>query len=171
MDHSYSGDLEELTEEWEGGKRYIYTLTKREEVKVQVTSEIHENFLQNVKILNTGFKKAYIRVAIVGYWYTMKTLDDGDQIEEIASFWDITDNNTGKISYPNGWDDKWVLKDGFYYYQELVDPGASTSSLFDKYELYKKSGPVPGSLLKIHIVSQAIEQSGVTEWNEQQTTN
>ena len=179
-EHSYSGDLNALTDEWKFNRRYTYTITKREEVKVNVQANMTESnnqpHLKDVKILNTGFTTSYIRAAIVGYWYVNETIEeDGTniEIESIASAWEIDDTSTGTIRYSSDWSEKWKKgNDGFYYHLQPVRPGEYTSTLFEDYVLLRTTGPVTGSQLKIHIAVQAIEASEASlKWPELTTGN
>ena len=88
---------------------------------------------------------------------------DKDNVEEIAASWDIFDENTGTLQMPA--DSRWILKDGIYYYMDVVKPGEYTTPLFESYELTKTTGPVTGSKLNISIATQAIEsEKGKDFW-------
>ena len=144
--------LSEITPQWEPNKKYLYTINKGGEVKVDVRDQNTNTYLNNLKIQNTGFTKAYIRASVIGYWYVVR-----DGVEDIASAWEINDSGTGNLSKPSDWSSKWILKDGIYYYKEPVEPGAYTTPLFNSYELTKTTGPVAGSKLNISVSAQAIE--------------
>lgn len=151
-------ELGEITPKWEANRKYVYTITKGGEVKVDVRTQQQNTYLNNIKIQNTGFTNAYIRAAVVGYWYVVK-----DNVEEIAASWDIFDDNTGTLQMPA--DSRWILKDGIYYYMDVVKPGEYTTPLFESYELTKTTGPVTGSKLNISIAAQAIEsEKGKEFW-------
>lgn len=143
-----------ITDEWKPNRKYTYTITKGGEVKVDVRDDHSETIKENVKIQNSGFTTSYIRAAIVGYWSVTK-----DGVEEIASEWDINDTEVGTLTKAADWNTHWELKDGIYYHKSPVAPGAYTAPLFDRYELQKTTGPVPGSKLNISIVVQAVEQN------------
>jgi hypothetical protein len=151
--------LGEITPKWEANKKYVYTITKGGEVKVDVRTQQQNTYLNNIKIQNTGFTKSYIRAAVIGYWYVVR-----DGVEDIASAWEIDDASTGSLTKPSDWSSKWILKDGIYYYKEPVEPGAYTSPLFDSYELTKTTGPVAGSKLNISVSAQAIEWTKAAEF-------
>lgn len=151
-----SKKISEITPEWKANRKYIYTITKGGEVKVDVRDSNTNTVKNNIKIQNSGFTTSYIRAAIVGYWAVEK-----DGIEEIASAWDINDTNVGTLTKSADWSDHWILKDGFYYHKSPVAPGAYTAPLFDSYELIKTTGPVSGSKLKINIAVQAVEDNSV----------
>ncbi len=151
--------LSEITSQWEPNKKYVYTIVKGGEVKVDVNAQQQSTYLNNITIRNTGFTNAYIRASVVGYWYVVK-----DDIEEIASSWEITDENTGTLQLPADWSSKWILKDGIYYYKDVVMPGASTTPLFESYVLTKTAGPVSGSKLNISVSAQAIEWTRAEEF-------
>ena len=161
--HSFTGKITDLTAEWCCNRKYTYTISKKEEVKANVEARNTTTYLNDVKILNTGFRTAYIRATVVGYWYSITEID-GTEIEEIASSWEIDDTGTGTVEYPSGWENNWKKgEDGFWYHLQPVIPGDYTSTLFSSYELIKTTGPVSGSKLKIHIVTQAIEEAKAAE--------
>lgn len=151
--------LSEITPQWEPNKKYLYTINKGGEVKVDVRDQRTNTYLNNLKIQNTGFTKAYIRASVIGYWYVVK-----DGVEDIAAAWEIDDTGTGNVAKPSDWSSKWILKDGIYYYKDPVEPGAYTSPLFDSYELTKTTGPIAGSKLNISVSAQAIEWTKAAEF-------
>ena len=152
--HEFPGKrMSDITPEWKVNRKYIYTITKGGEVKVDVRDSNTSTVKSNVKIQNSGFTTSYIRAAIVGYWYVVK-----DGVEEIAAVWDINDSEAGTLTKAADWDSHWILSDGFYYHIDPVEPGAYTAPLFDSYELIKATGPVSGSKLNISIAVQAVEQ-------------
>ena len=152
--HEFPGKrMSDITPEWKVNRKYIYTITKGGEVKVDVRDSNTSTIKSNVKIQNSGFTTSYIRAAIVGYWYVVK-----DGVEEIAAVWDINDSEAGTLTKAADWDSHWILSDGFYYHIDPVEPGAYTAPLFDSYELIKATGPVSGSRLNISIAVQAVEQ-------------
>ena len=149
--------LSSIAEEWKANRKYTYTITKGGEVKLSVRDTNSSTVKEKVQIQNTGFTTSYIRAAIVGYWYVLK-----DGVEEIASSWDINDDNAGDLSISADWGDHWRMIDGFYYHIAPVSPGDYTAPLFDRYEL-NATGPVSGSKLNISIAVQAIEKNEATE--------
>lgn len=146
--------ISDITPEWKANRKYVYTITKGGEVKVDVRDNNTSTVKNNVKIQNSGFTTSYIRAAIVGYWYVIK-----DGVEEIAAVWDINDSEAGTLTKAADWDSHWILSDGFYYHIDPVEPGGYTAPLFDSYELIKATGPVSGSKLNISIAVQAVEQN------------
>lgn len=175
VEHSYSGKLSSLASEWISGKKYIYTLVKRDEVKVNVGANVEEinsqPVLKEITIVNSGFSRSYLRAAIIGAWYT----EDG----KIISSWDIdlsnlenNDTNTGTLVRNDNWSNYWKLgSDGFYYYKNPVEPGYPTEiPLLNSYTL--KALGVANSTLKVHIAVQAInEEVAGAVWNEVEELN
>lgn len=153
-----SKKISEITPEWKANRKYVYTITKGGEVKVDVRDSNTSTVKSNVKIQNSGFTTSYIRAAIVGYWYVVK-----DGVEEIAAAWDINDTKAGTLTKASDWDSHWKYVDGFYYHIDPVEPGAYTAPLFDSYELIKATGPVSGSRLNISIAVQAVEENEATK--------
>ncbi len=143
---------------WIPNKRYIYTIEKSDEVKVNVKDDCSDTQMSNVKIQNTGFTNSYIRAAVVGYW--MITLDG---MEVAAALWDINDENVGTLTLPDGWSSSWKEVNGYYYHLSPVEPGEYTFPLFESYTLKKTTGPVSGSQLKVFLVTQAVEEDKAKE--------
>ena len=143
--------------QWEANKRYTYTISVSEDVKV----EIEEDFTpetpvkSNVLIQNTGMSTAYIRAAVVGYWEN----SNGKIIKE----WNIDDAGSGEWVKNANWNTHWTKHtDGFYYHKTPVPAGAYTQvPLFDKYEL-TSIGPEKDAKLIVNIVVQAVAVDLVT---------
>ena len=150
--------LADITSEWEPNRKYTYTITKGGEVKVDVRDSNTNTVKNNVKIQNSGFSTAYIRAAVVGYWYVVR-----NGVEEIASSWDINDADVGTMVKDPDWESHWKEVDGIYYHLEPVAPGAYTAPLFESYTLNKTTGPVSGSKLNISIAAQAVERDKAAE--------
>ena len=172
VEHTFEKQIGEIHSNesfaWEYNKKYTYSIVKGNEVKVNSSTDVikvnNKPVLNNVKIVNNGFEKSYIRVAVIGYWYIMAPVDKEDpnseKVEHIISAWDINENDQtiGVLTKDNNWDDKWLMgADGFYYYKEKLSPGDYTDiALFESYTLNAEG--VSDSKLKIHIVVQAIEE-------------
>jgi len=138
-------------EKWEANKRYTYTISISEDVKVEIEEDFEPEtpVKSNVQIQNTGMSTAYIRAAIVGYWEN----SDGKVIKE----WSIDDEDSGEWVKDSEWDTHWTKHtDGFYYHKTPVPAGAYTQvPLFDKYEL-TNIGPEKDAKLTVNIVVQAV---------------
>lgn len=144
-------------EKWEANKRYTYTISISEDVKVEIEEDFKPEtpVKSNVQIQNTGMSTAYIRAAIVGYWEN----SDGKVIKE----WSIDDEDSGEWVKDSEWDTHWTKHtDGFYYHKTPVPAGAYTQvPLFDKYEL-TNIGPEKDAKLTVNIVVQAVAVDLVT---------
>lgn len=144
-------------EKWEANKRYTYTISISEDVKVEIEEDFEPEtpVKSNVQIQNTGMSTAYIRAAIVGYWEN----SDGKVIKE----WSIDDEDSGEWVKDSEWDTHWTKHtDGFYYHKTPVPAGAYTQvPLFDKYEL-TNIGPEKDAKLTVNIVVQAVAVDLVT---------
>lgn len=129
---------------WEAGKINTYTLNvSAERVEVEILEEVTGNVKSNVSFKNKGNCKSWIRAAIVANWYDV----DGN----IVSSWKENDASSGTFSGLPG--SNWEKgSDGFYYYKQLVDPGATTSNLFNSYT--KKTAT--GRNLQMDIIVQSI---------------
>lgn len=156
--YEYEKPLKDLNEQWRPNYRYIYTFSvTKESVEVSVDDNYTVDVKDNVKIQNVGYSTSYIRAAIIGYWSVINS----DGVEEIVASWDIDDATTGTLVKPADWDLYWEEKNGIYYHLTPITPGNYTDvPLFTKYTLTKTTGPVNGSKLNIHIVTQAIDADG-----------
>ena len=152
---------------WEANKRYTYTISISEDVKVEIEEDFKPEtpVKSNVQIQNTGMSTAYIRAAIVGYWEN----SDGKVIKE----WSIDDEDSGEWVKDSEWDTHWTKHtDGFYYHKTPVPAGAYTQvPLFDKYEL-TNIGPEKDAKLTVNIVVQAVSTDMVaTAWPDAPITS
>ncbi len=156
--YEYEKPLKDLNDQWLPNYRYIYTFSvTKESVEVSVDDNYTVDVKNDVKIQNVGYSTSYIRAAIVGYW----SIINSDGVEEIVASWDINDETTGTLVKPADWDLYWEEKNGIYYHLTPVTPGNYTDvPLFTKYTLTKTTGPVNGSKLNIHVVTQAIDSDG-----------
>lgn len=151
--HEFEGKkFSDIVQEWKPDRKYIYTITKGDEVKVEMVNQANDTRISGAKALNTGFTTSYIRAAIVGYWYIE---ENGKEI--VASSWDIYDTKIGTLVKSDDWDNHWIEIDGIYYHKQPVAPGAYTHNLFESYNLQKTTGPVSGSKLKVSLATQAVD--------------
>lgn len=136
---------------WEAGKKYIYTIVSEEKVDIEVTDEFvsSEPMVKgNLEITNRGNAPVYVRAYIVGWWEN----EDGD----IVSPWLATDGTWGGASWESG-SGKWTIgPDGFFYYTEQLQPGATTEKLFETYTLNDVMAPVVGARLILNVATQAV---------------
>ena len=102
----------------------------------------------NLEITNRGNAPVYVRAYIVGWWEN----EDGD----IVSPWLATDGTWGGASWESG-SGKWTIgPDGFFYYTEQLQPGATTEKLFETYTLNDVMAPVVGARLILNVATQAV---------------
>lgn len=145
---------------WEAGKKYIYTIVSEEKVDIEVTDKFvsSEPMVKgNLEITNRGNAPVYVRAYIVGWWEN----EDGD----IVSPWLSTDGTWGGASWEAG-SSKWIIaEDGFFYYTDQLQPGATTEKLFDTYTLNTTMPPVVGAKLVLNIATQAVVHYYVDDEN------
>lgn len=117
-----------------------------------VTLQINETFDHNVKsdvtFTNTGNVPAYIRVALVPIWrhgeYNSGLTADGT--------YDLNLNMTG-----------WTLSGGYYYYNDAVPAGGTTSALIASCTPKADLDPVyTGMAFEMQIIASALQADG---WN------
>ena len=157
---------------WKAGELRTYTI-KLDEVNVKITDHVTVNGSASdgysgstktaVKIMNTGNTDAFIRASIVGQWLDADDnpvfgfTDEINRLYLVESWYEdqFVSTATGKHGtftglpgYKGGanplTEGGWVLcKDGYYYYQTVVEPGQNTGSdLFTKYQLNTRPGAV-----------------------------
>jgi hypothetical protein len=142
---------------WKAGELRTFTL-KTNEVDVVIEDEVEGLVKDEVTITNVGNAPEYVRAQIVGYWMgkaaggeeglalgyiSNETNSDGDYtnfnhvtpwalLAPDASGKITGDTNGGTFTGLPGTD--WILgKDGFFYYTQLVQPGAETAALFNSF--------------------------------------
>lgn len=142
------------------GGTVAYLLAATPYVKNTFTSasapnEIEEEFdgeeKTDVKVLvpsNPENVDVYIRVAMVATWQ--------DEAGNVAPATPVA----GTDYIVDMGSDKWVEKDGFYYYTEVVAPGSSTENLFDSIKVVDGRSP-EGYTLHVELMSQSIQADGM----------
>lgn len=154
--------------EWEADKVYTYTLNINDEVEIDVSSEVSNDYTicENPQITNNGLTSVYLRAAIVGCWE--KEIDG-----EWQSITPWNDNNLatpvyGIFDWGTSWGTYWVKHtDGFYYYKQILPRNASVAApLFVDYEL-QQDPPALNAELRIHIIVQAVvaNNEGKAQWS------
>ena len=169
---SLTKKLKDLTDKWDPNKKYTYTISLPEEVKVHVDDKVDatNKIKSDLVIKNTGLSPIYVRVAIIGNWVLEKT-ENGNTTYEVVADWRNTGtpaNDDGVFNWggtpPSTTTDIWrVGPDGYYYYSKEIAPGSTiTDKLFESYTL-TATAPVPNALLDLTIAVQAIQ------WNDLET--
>ena len=142
---------------WKAGELRTFVL-KTNEVDVVIEDEVEGLVKDEVTITNVGNAPEYIRAQIVGYWMgkaagveeglalgyiSNETNSDGDytNFNHVTPWALLAPDASGKITGDTnggtfiglpGTD--WILgKDGFFYYTQLVQPGAETAPLFESF--------------------------------------
>lgn len=129
---------------WEAGEINTYRLSVApDNVDVEIIESVSGNTKSDVSFKNTGNRKVWIRAAIVANWFDA----DGN----IIAPWSESDAASGTFSGLPGTD--WEKgADGFYYYKNAVEAGASTSKLFGSYT----KTTATGKNLQMNIIVQAV---------------
>lgn len=123
----------------------------------KVTCEVTETFNNNVKsqvaVQNTGDTTAFIRAAINVTW--MSNQDAANQT--VSAKVPVKDTDYSITLAENT---KWIQgADGYYYYQQPVDPQGSTGVLIEECELLKDASVPDGYHLSVEIVASAIQSA------------
>ena len=153
--------------EWLADKRYIYTLSINNEVQIEITDSVSNDYKvkNNVVIVNRGLNASYVRVAIVGWWEK----EIGGEWQSIMPW---NDNNLdspiyGEFNWGGTWNTYWVQHtDGFYYYKQPLARGATTAvPIFESYTL-TEAAPALNAELRLQIIVQGLVQNaeGKAEW-------
>lgn len=138
--------------ELQADHRYQFTIgITSGEVDVEVTDSCVGNFKDQLQIKNTGLATGYIRATIVGCWVNLA----GD----VVAPWNASDGSFAGLMGAN-----WVQSstDGFYYYNQPVAPGATTTRLFESYTL-TAAPPVDGAHLQLSILAQIVLTSSLND--------
>lgn len=173
----------ENNKSWKAGQLRTFTLDPTL-VDVAISDDVSEDGLvkDNVEILNTGNKDAYIRVAIVGNWVdkatgeilmgTLETTSGNEQVLVPITPWSETDTTQGTFVGLGG-GGAWVKKsDGFWYFKQIVPPGkmpGETSTggtsvpLFESYTR-RATPPAEGAGLVLELVVQAVDAAAGTTY-------
>lgn len=111
-----------------------------------------------VRISNTGDNEAWIRVSVEKL---IKLNGDNPAANGITADADMVEFTPGE---------KWVQKDGYYYYTDPVGAGESTEPLFESVKFAERMGnEYQGCTVNIKIYAQAVQtannapEGGVTE--------
>lgn len=158
------------TSDWQPGQIRTYTF-KLNEVNLMIADEVEldgdasDGFEGSVKsevtITNTGNTRAFIRAALVGQWLDYKDdpvfgfTDAVKELHLVASWYEDQfgsdpqydqgefDGLPGYGTTPNPYNGWQLCDDGYYYYLTAVEPGASTTDLFETYTV----GTIPNAEL------------------------
>lgn len=87
-------------------------------VSVDVEETFQNNTKTDVDIRNNSNIKVYIRATIVVYW------KKGNDI--------VAPPANGSVGITMGTSQKWIYKNGIYYYTEALEPNAETDNLIEK---------------------------------------
>lgn len=125
---------------WKSGYYYTYSISGGDgTVSIDINETFKNNVKSDIKALNDGKIKVYVRAAVVANWC----------------------NSAGKIVNPwNGNmtladDSKWVLLDGFYYYKSPLANNKLSDKLFTN-DIQPVGAP-DGTHLEVKVVMQAVE--------------
>lgn len=142
------------------GGTIAYLVTSTDRVQNQftpgkVTSQVNEpNWTngstekKNVTISNTGNVDAYIRAAIVVTWKD----SDGNTMPEVPTL-----NTDYTISIGSDW----KQSGDYYYYNNTVAPGASTTNLIDSCTATGNGNYTDERKLCVEVIGSAIQAEGM----------
>lgn len=124
-------------------------------VSIEDQVDVNTGVKSNLVITNTGTVQEYIRASIQGNWFTNNGMIVApwyyDTADPTAYGFDDT-LPTGET----GSGDRWIYKDGFYYYTGAVSPGQATGTqLFQTFTA--GSAPAFGCHLELAIMAQAVK--------------
>ena len=159
---------------WLAGQLRTFTLDPTiVDVSIDDDMDDDKKIKSNVKVVNTGNKDEFVRVAIVGNWVDpatgeilMGTITTNAADERVFTPLDpwTEDNTTFGTFTKLGGEGLWVKEaDGFWYCKERIAPGESPSvPLFDTYT--RGTAPVEGAGLVIELVVQGVDAVNYTTY-------
>ncbi len=110
------------------------------EVDTDLKETFKDDTKSSIKIENNGTVDVYVRVAIVANWV---------KDEKIVAPW------TGSIDYLES---NWTLKDGYYYYNNILKAGDPAVELLENpYTYTSDEVPVKGAHLEMMVIHQSIQ--------------
>lgn len=123
----------------------------------KVTCEVTETFKNNVKsnvaVKNTGDTTAFIRAAINVTW-----MSNQDAANQTVSAKIPVEGTDYRIKFAEN--THWIQgDDGYYYYQQPVDPMDSTGVLIEECKLLEDASVPDGYHLSVEIVASAIQSA------------
>lgn len=90
---------------------------------------------------SVGDKRAYVRmrfIPVVQYLYEEK--DDDDNV--IVSEWRTASISQDDVKVKVSNAEDWALKDNYYYYKQILEPGETTSKIDLEWEIYEMPSEV-----------------------------
>lgn len=134
------------------------------EVTTEIDEELENGIKSEVKVKNTGDIPAYIRASVVITWQDK----DGNVYGELPKPCECSGNNDESCDYVIQYsNENWTLgDDGFYYYTDVVNAGASTSPLIEFCEALRQlvvtnvDGTETTYGLNVEIIGSAIQAEG-----------
>ena len=126
---------------WKSGYYYTYSISGGDgTVSIDINETFEKNVKSDIKALNDGKLKVYVRAAVVANWCNVAG--------KIVTPW------TGSLERAT--DSKWVLlDDGFYYYKSPLAKNKLSDKLFTN-DIQPVGAP-DGTHLEVKVVMQAVE--------------
>lgn len=115
-------------------------------VENEIDEDLNGDVKENVRVKNTGTTDAYIRAKVVITWQS-KEDDSVYPVMPQAGDYEMTAGSN-----------KWKEYNGYYYYLDVVAPGASTENLIGSIKPVLDNVP-DGYELHVEILSQAIQST------------
>lgn len=112
---------------WQAGELRTYTITVGDRVEVDIDDKVDSSkkVKSEVTITNTGTAMAYMRVLVVGNWYTNENYVTGSDPVSITPCPELAGLVDNAVKAVTGYSDRW-FKDGDYYYYKYPVPGGKT---------------------------------------------
>lgn len=113
-----------------------------------------------VSVKNTGDAEAWIRV-----WVNVAISESGDPIsnptiKNLPLQIEKADGTMGDVVTLDFDSEKWIYKDGYYYYIDPVDPGKSTDTLFENVTFAKEMGnEYQNAVILIDVSAEAVQSA------------
>ncbi len=109
---------------------------------ITVNEDFNNEVKKNVNVTNNSSYPVYVRATYVAYWVSDT---DGSVLPEIAGVQGIINSSN-----------KWVLKeDGYYYYNEILAPNATTENLID--EIAVPAAKPDGYTYVVDVIAESVQ--------------
>ena len=144
---------------WKAGELRTYTLSITDQVNVDIDDTVTSGKKNNVTITNTGTATTYVRVAVIGNWFSELTA------EEIAADTPIAITPCELTSYKTKVNSNWVEgEDGFWYYKYPVLGGhtiCQANTIFTNVT-FTETKPYANCHLEVAMPVQAVRAEDVS---------
>lgn len=153
--------------EWKAGELHTYALTIGDGVNVDITDKVDTETTKkksDLVIKNTGTATAYMRVAVVGNWYTdEESIDPSKNPVAITPCPELAAKVDAAVA---AYGSNWFKVGDYYYYKYQVDGGVTIkpeNTLFGTLDLSSLTRPYTSCHLEVTVAVQAVRAIQVAD--------